>query len=59
VTFSTKATIACFGAVSFHEGSGSAARALVRVNAKAPRSAAVRHVLVFIVIVLMIVSFAF
>jgi hypothetical protein len=35
-TFSTKATIACFGPVSFQDGSGSAARAAV---ANAPSSA--------------------
>ena len=39
VTFSTKVTMAFFGAVSFQEGSGSAARETVVVSAIAQRSA--------------------
>ena len=40
VTFSTKAMMDCLALPSFHEGSGSAARAMVVVKASAPTSAA-------------------
>ena len=40
VTFSTKPMMDCFGVPSFHEGSGSAAQAIVAVNASAQTSAA-------------------
>jgi hypothetical protein len=43
VTFSTNWMIACLDAVSFYEGSGSAARLMVAVNASAPTSAAARR----------------
>ena len=42
VTFSTKATMACFAAVSFQEGKGSAASALAAINASTHASMVAR-----------------
>jgi hypothetical protein len=42
VTFSTKVTMDCLAGPSFHEGSGSTARARVVVKASAQTSAAAR-----------------
>src|SRR6266496_4842753 len=49
VTFSTKATIAFFGAVSFHDGRGSAALAMPAVKASAAASAAAMRFFVCVV----------